>query len=101
MRVAVVADLVPGLVNQSRDSGQACSVSPALEERGRNIVARQDVENLWRTFARTIIERESDGGPLSRPAPVRASEHRRGAPTHGPRQEGAGRSHGDQQAHVL
>ena len=56
MSVAVVADGVAGLLDGAGHRRKAFDVSAALEERRRDPIAGQDVEDFSRAFTGTVIE---------------------------------------------
>src|SRR5438067_6863532 len=102
MAVAVIAALVACGGDGARDFRQPLHVGTALEEGSRHAVVRQRVQDLWRAFARTIVEGERQRLSIARAMPDRASEDARRTPADGPRHEGgssAGSGYGGQSVH--
>lgn len=56
MRVAMIADLMPGGSRCPNYIGEPIDVHAANEEGGRNIEPVQDIEQLVSPFARSIIK---------------------------------------------
>jgi hypothetical protein len=68
MGVGMIADLMAGRGDSSREFRQSPHVASAHKECGWYLVAIQSFKNSFRSFARTIIEGQGDTGLICRTA---------------------------------
>src|SRR5260370_41402890 len=83
-----LASRAPALRPLVRVLGQPVHFAPALKEGSGHAVLRQSLEDVRRTLARPVVERERESPPVARSAPHGAPEHRDRTPTDRPRHEG-------------
>lgn len=89
MRVAVVADGVPGVGHCARHAGKAVDIHAHLEECGRHAILGEDRENLGSALTGAIVEGKGNGAAAGVAMPDRRTENRGGTSPHSPRHERA------------